>query len=370
MTYCIGWRTKSAAFLIADAAATTRGGALRGTRSTFGELHVSERGRCVEETSLKLYRWHNLGMTASGDAATIRQFARLVHRHLGRGFPEIAALQAALEEIKRLSERRFEALFATSLCGRPRLFRLDGDGAWHYVPRMHAVHLGSPSNRFKEFVHQVISEVLHDRLPTDAQLVCALAACQSLTVHEYLMAEGAGGAFTGLIAERNGVRWQPDLAYILLNPSDVRRIDQPPVPSRETNLISCVVRDDVLFVASPHSRGTIAFLSPTTDTADAEMIERARAAYPSAALVRGEATFAYVATISRQKPIVAVVQTKGRAASPHLRLSRVPAGDVEAFEVRASKMLHSVMTGEGPGFDRPRLIYCADTAEPTRGLGT
>lgn len=361
MTYCIAWRTKRTAFLVADAA-STKSAAPRTPHSTFGELHPYNRGLSVEESAFKLYKWKNLGVTFAGDANGIRQYVYALDKHLSIGVPALAALQVAQDEFGGSSNGSFEGVAATHFFGRPRLLRLDRRGRWNFVKKDCAIHLGSPSPSFKEFINDAISEVVSDELPPLAQLACVLATCQSLTVHHYLMENHAGGAFSGMMIDKDGTQWQPDIAYLLLNPPDMTTIKEAPRETRNSHYISCVIRDDILFVGSPLVPGTVAFLSPKGPWSPDEARGRVARAFPEAHIARSQCLFEFVAVMSKQKPISAVVEMKGKASSNHLRMAISKREGGEALTSDMSKHLGTILRGEGPELDRPRLFFCS--AEP------
>ena len=56
MTYCIGWKTSSHAFLVADSAITSPRPLTR-QRTSFGEQHANENGQTVQERSLKIINY-------------------------------------------------------------------------------------------------------------------------------------------------------------------------------------------------------------------------------------------------------------------------------------------------------------------------
>src|SRR5262245_1683638 len=84
MTYCLGWKTETAAFLIADAAVTKTESAYT-PFSTFNELQPSSPDRSVEESALKIFRWDNAALSCAGDYALIREFATMFGQRLANG---------------------------------------------------------------------------------------------------------------------------------------------------------------------------------------------------------------------------------------------------------------------------------------------
>ena len=66
MTYCIGWKTSSHAFLVADSAITSERPLTR-QQTRFGEQHPNEDGHTVQELSLKVINYGVAALTYAGD---------------------------------------------------------------------------------------------------------------------------------------------------------------------------------------------------------------------------------------------------------------------------------------------------------------
>jgi hypothetical protein len=360
MTYCVGWRSGRTAFLIADAASSTPfGGTPSSPTSTFGEWHKEDKNLTVEETSFKLFRWKNLALTCAGHSRPIREFVRTTDDGIARGLPPWVACAYSRSKQRLRPTESFEAVLAFNLFGRVRLFRLDAQGTWHWVERDAAVHLGSASQNNKEFVNGAIADTLRANQDPTAQIASVLAACQSLTVHNDLLAEGVGGAFSGVMVDSDGTRWQPDMGYLLLNPPDMQGIDADvPVETRNTLYITCAIRDDILFVSSPEKSGTIAFLSTKQDLPNTDVVAAVKRASESAKLVRARCFFPFIAVISKQWPQTALVQMHNRSTSADLKLIYEIVDNREKLTVLMSRRVGEILRGERAEPLRPRVYIC------------
>lgn len=366
MTLCIAWRYKGTAFLIADAAVSKRTTTKPSSpTSTFGEWHKHEDGVSVEESAFKLFRWKKLGLTCAGDAGPIREFVRLADEWIGRGFPPWLAVSCARQIQEIPVGESFEAIVATRFLGKIRLFRLDEEGGWHWVPRDAAVNLGSASQVHRDFVNGAIVDAVRAGNPPSMQLATVLASCQSLTIHNDLLAHGVGGVFSGLMVDQSGSNWQSDMGYLLLNPPDMKSVEAADEDgSRNTQYITCAVREDVLFVSSPEKSGTIAFVSTAQKMALAEVKAKLRRSYESARPVRSNCSFEFVAVISKIWPQTALVQMHGRRTSADLDLRLETSGKEEKMTVLMSQRVGEIIGGKREEPLRPRVYICLN--DPNR----
>jgi hypothetical protein len=364
MTFCVAWRSKDSAFLVADAAISRpTGKGPSSPKSTFGEQHRNECGVTVEEAALKLFRWKHLALTCAGDADSIREFVRLTDDWMARGIPSWPALILARREQNLELRWSFEAIAAGRLLGQVRLLRLDLRGGWHWVAHGYAVNLGSAGKKSRDFVNGAISDASRSDHGPTIQLASVLAACQSLTVHNDLMAEGVGGAFSGLIIDSDGSRWQPDLGYLLLNPPDMRGLDtDTSVGTRNSPYITCAVRDDVLFVSSPETAGTIAFISTKQAMSKERMESVVRNSYEKARSVRSECAFEFVSIVSKHWPQTALIQMHGKPVSADLKLALDVAGKEEKLTMLLSQRVGEIVRGERENPQHPKVYICLNDA--------
>lgn len=360
MTFCVAWRSGDTAFLVADAASTSTGkAALSSPKSTFGEWHKQENGYTVEESAFKLFRWSNLAVTCSGDASAIRSFIQATDDRILRGLPPWLSLALARAAQDFKPSATFEAVVATRLLGKVRLLRLDEYGGWHWVRRDAAVNLGSASQTTRDFVNGAIVDAIRSGHSPTIQLSSVLAACQSLTVHNDLLAEGVGGAFSGVIVDSVGARWQPDIGYLLLNPPDMQLSENGSTEgTRNTQYITCAVRHDILFVSSPEKAGTTAFISVKRPMTPADAAVAVKRAYETARTVRQDCCFEFVGVISKNWPQTALVQMHGKPRSNDLEIRHEVVGGHEQVTFSISSRVGEIVRGQRNEPKRPRVYIC------------
>jgi hypothetical protein len=95
MTYCLGWKTQTCAYLVADTAVTSPR-APSTLRSSFGEAHVSKATKNVEEGALKIISARGAGITFSGNATLGRAVVDTFRMALAAGRAPRPALETAI----------------------------------------------------------------------------------------------------------------------------------------------------------------------------------------------------------------------------------------------------------------------------------
>ena len=105
MTYCLGWKTDTEVYLIADAALTS-GEPVSSQRSSFGELHVDSPNLKIEEAALKVVRLGDAAVTFAGVAETGYEFARNVYARIKAGESPAEAFRSAAISIPDVNNPR------------------------------------------------------------------------------------------------------------------------------------------------------------------------------------------------------------------------------------------------------------------------
>ncbi|WP_103973309.1 hypothetical protein [Methylovulum psychrotolerans] len=101
MTYCLGWKSKTAAFLIADSAVTKRIAITEDKKllqeSSFGEKQGQmNTGKYVYERTLKLNSVNKIAITFAGDADFGGNFVSLIKDNLDYGINIKTAIQYSI----------------------------------------------------------------------------------------------------------------------------------------------------------------------------------------------------------------------------------------------------------------------------------
>ncbi len=120
MTYCCGWQSNSAAFVIADAAVTRPGITKQDDRTSFGELDAQGAERCVEEAALKVNPIGCNAVTFAGSSLAGRLIEESFAVELKAGVSPSAALETVVESSDlRILRSRAELIAAYHDEGQP-----------------------------------------------------------------------------------------------------------------------------------------------------------------------------------------------------------------------------------------------------------
>ena len=247
MTYCLGWKTQTCAYLVADTA-TTSPRPLSTLRSSFGEQHVSGVKENIQEGALKIISAHNAGITFSGDSRLGYEVVETLRMAVKAGVAPQPALKRAIDSnINPGGELDLSVLYAFVEGGDAHLISFNRDHDRCYVEHAPGdlVQLGYLVGQEGTFVCQISDAFLGKlrmELGGSSLLACALGLCQSYGIHNVLLTHRAGGAFVGAFVDASGFHWQPDIAYLLFTPGEPN--------FSEHAAVFPFVRDDVLVVRS------------------------------------------------------------------------------------------------------------------------
>ncbi len=310
MTYCLGWKTPTCAYLVADTAVTS-GRAPNTLRSSFGEQHVSGATENVQEGALKIISARGAGITFAGNAALGRAVADTFRMALSAGLAPWPALQSAIgSNISRGDRVDLNVLSAFVEHGEPHLLSFNRDNDQRLIEHAPGdlVQLGSLVG--KANVQCQISDAFIGRLKTpilegSSLLACALGLCQSYGIHNPLLAHGVGGAFVGGFVDTSGFHWQPDIAYLLFTP------DEPDFS--EHDAVFPFVRDDVLVVRSLLADGPPRIFINSLGDPRETLLKRAEEVDQQCLVALRELQFEYLVCLNTKIPVVAVIEMGRRS---------------------------------------------------------
>jgi hypothetical protein len=226
MTYCLGWKTQTCAYLVADTA-TTSLRPLSTFRSSFGEQHVFGATGNTQEGALKVISAHRAGITFSGNASLGYAVVETFRMAVEAGVAPQPALQMAINSNISYGDRPDLSMLCAFVEGcdaHLRSFNKDHDQCFvEHVPG-DLVQLGSLVGKEENIVCQISDTFIGKLKQTDlegpALLACALGLCQSYGIHNGLLELGVDGAFAGAVIDASGFHWQPDTAYLLFTPGE------------------------------------------------------------------------------------------------------------------------------------------------------
>lgn len=280
MTAIVAWLSGATASICADSVVSSPD-PLLAPESSFGETHVQAgvaAPQSREEGAFKILRLNNILAAMCGDVANAAAFVEWVWRELSAS--PGTALSIVLERASAVftgKEHAFTVIFAHCV-GHPALAVFSStDGTQHFDDAGSVVIAGSLSDTLRGSVLAVMSQLLSSKLEDDVVLVTALAYLQSLGVSNYLIETGVGGAFFGASIDMSGIRWQPDISYLLYDPRSfanvvpVARSEQPPDPQADrvdTTLgkVRCAVRKDAGVICTSVAEPGVRVLVPATST--------------------------------------------------------------------------------------------------------
>jgi hypothetical protein len=250
--------------LVADSATTRNTDYVPKERDTsFGQLQRRE-DKTVEESAMKIVALgDDLVIGLCGDAAGALECARFLDGHHARlRSPDL--LHAFLQSDSWRSYGSIELLIASRENGSVvlRLWR-----SWTRPQRMvryppgSTVRIGSIANdpALDATSALLVHGVTNSRQTPQNELPSLAIALQAMSIREDLIRAGVGGAFVAVeLGSETGIRWMPDIAYLVYDPEDVRANLVPEPPSalqdaaRQFSNIGIVrvgVRDDYLVIA-------------------------------------------------------------------------------------------------------------------------
>lgn len=263
MTHVVGWKNSRGAFISGDSAITSTADPdkaikldLDNQKSTFGELHVKEKNKTIQERNLKLYNiLGKLIIGFAGKASTAFEVIDIIKRELD----DEEAYQNTIERV--LHYHRFPKnlqLIAAFMDGdTPILLSYNYDGDRKIIQHSKNVTIGNLDEIHTEaslaFTELVIEN--ENDLSDDDALIMVNSANQGMILVENLIEHGIGGFFTGLYINENGVFWQKDTAYVTFNINEEHFFSNQQDPNliyQDSAIIKLLIRDDRVALGSPY----------------------------------------------------------------------------------------------------------------------
>ena len=101
----------------------------------------------------------------------------------------------------------------------PRLATFNANENSEIVDEVEFAAFGRLDEGHKELTERLLTGL--ESMANDAihMLVKTLATLQSYGIRHYLIERGVGGGFCGVALDREGVHWQPDILYLVINSS-------------------------------------------------------------------------------------------------------------------------------------------------------
>lgn len=360
MTYCFAWKTSDAVFLAADSAVSSTVPVENSEVTSFGEKTIREEGRHVYEGALKIFRLADAVLTFTGDAGIGHTFVRKVATHLKAGTPFSEAFKYGASSICAPPlQPAIRAIGGYFTDDSPHLIVFNAIGSGEFSENENLVQFGL-RDMYREQVAALIMHLDRDIADSRDRLACIIGFCQSVGVRDYLLEQGVGGPFCGAFVSKTGFEWLPDMSFHMLSGRPMRgeSFDQG-------EGVASVIRDDIFFVGSTHTRGfTTWYNSGLIEPSNEEIIQNADKAVEKVRKLVGEQEFDYSVLISKDTAVTAVVRMDKRSVTKHLGhgLRRSFDGDRTIMITSGfSSELGSILKGEsrpsGAPIDIPHIQF-------------
>lgn len=252
MTYCLGWKSETAAFLIADSAVTDITDYKQRKdlpeKTTFCEQQgsIDNGKKYVYERAFKLYSINKVAITLAGDVRFGNKVIELIKENLEYGIDVHKAIENSVNNYPDFSSQEHIQILVACCEDKPEIYLIDNKRQ----PCIGAVSdiacIGSPPEVFRECslsfyksFKESRKKEEHDELADETFLLRMLAFLQSYGVHHPTIEKGIGGTYSGLYVNIEKINWQPDI-YYLIHGQDV---------SLEiNNFASVFIRDNYKFI--------------------------------------------------------------------------------------------------------------------------
>lgn len=256
MTFATAWSLDDVVMVLADTAVTISGLGRSGPTS-LGQAEQLD-GVEVHEAVLKVFRCANdVLVTGAGSGEHIEGFARIFDECLRTSLsPSAAAARAGRAFINSHgSNVDVTVLVASRENDCPRRFLwspanpnvLDGMGALHAI--------GSAPIWMKQALANAIERQAKRTSPLRFFLETNAFLFKRALSEPDLLRSGVGGPWAGGILSRDGFRWQPDIAYVVLTDEFFAQIEAEGfkvAPDWMLNVVASAVRDDIMMTFSTY----------------------------------------------------------------------------------------------------------------------
>lgn len=354
MTYCLGWKTETCAYLIADAAVTSPAAPSK-LRSSFGEAHISGTANNVEEGALKIISAGSAGITFSGDASIGYPFVDAFRYAIDLGVEPKAALERTILSVNVHQDTPLSVLCAFGDRNGPHLlsFNAKHDGCIVDHVGRDLIQLGSLVGSDQEFITRISDDFIQWMKNTNLEgpdhLACTLGMCQSYGLHNNLLRNGVGGTFSGAFVDKTGFHCQPDILYLLFMPGD---------NSTGMDGIFAFNRSNVLIVQSILDDGParIFVTSEQTEPQD-KTVERARDVYEQSLSAMHRLDFDYLSFLNTLAPRLAVLEMNNNKEHRYAIIecqSIKFSGNTATLGILFSPDLHRFLNGDCHADGRPK----------------
>ena len=242
MTYCLGWKTKKAVFLLADTSVTLNK-SLGKKYSSFGELQGSQGNESVVESLLKINAVEKKAAIAfAGDVGLANSVIESLQTFLDLGKPYRQALEAAIANNSPLpSSKPISLILAYVDTNSPKLLYFCSESS-ELIDIEDVVQIGSMGSYYPSFSDQMIRSFIGGTSKPENILAAITGVVQTYGIHAVLSEMYVGGGFFGLYIDQSGLYWQEDTTYVIYHINNDALLI--------AGFITIGVRENVLFIGS------------------------------------------------------------------------------------------------------------------------
>ncbi|PGR66390.1 hypothetical protein [Bacillus cereus] len=218
MTYCIGFKSKSAVFLIADSVIS--GGNNREIEDVFGQYtvfgeFVKDENIAMQDRKYKVYKLPGNVLTAfAGDVEDALEALNIFQKELKKGIEPVSAFKSVL---LAGPFTRIELLVGFMDQDTPKLYSYNHMDNGQFKEEDTIIHLGSGREHqdLSGKSELVVNSIKNDNYGDGKTFVYTLAFLQNFAIKNPLMFLGVGGFFYGGYVNSEGVQRMWNTTYLM-----------------------------------------------------------------------------------------------------------------------------------------------------------
>jgi len=319
MTYCLGWKSNDAIFMIGDSAVTLfatnvdrvpETGELTSFKEKQGLIDNSDSTYFIEEKALKVHDLYNSAVCFAGSVYLGQTIIDNLRSYLSFGSDPRKAFYSTIQNLSPFSsfgDDDVTLLFGFYENTKPVLLQVDiknnepiQEVGWLAQIGSISEYHQQLSERFINHFDKILSAVGNrTSRHIESVLVQLLGLIQSFGIYRYLPDEYVGGAFCGLTVTFSGIQWQPHILYVL----------HLPEPTTDALVITAVsVTNRTLTIVNNTTGHTKIITNPEPDEDIAAAERRADDAAKIMIANFDQGKFEYICFLNTSQHIVTVVE--------------------------------------------------------------
>jgi hypothetical protein len=227
MTYCVAWKSRNNAFLIADTAMTTndKREIYKPVKelTSLGTETYKNKNITVEEWTLKQFRIsENFIICYAGVIDKAITIIQTIKKYYNEAEP-LHSFQLAIDSVREENNKdEVQFLFAFHLKGFIKLYsyNINFDCQIDEIPEDTLIQIGSLSDKrfdYSDVANRMFKEQILKMKNPCKQFYQFLAYFQHLELHDKTLEKYAGGIYSGLYLNENGAYWNEDTSIIIYN---------------------------------------------------------------------------------------------------------------------------------------------------------